>query len=53
MFPNAFIVKVKRAETPFYARLKKVGKAVLTLHIPIPRTTLDPIYLGIRYLRRC
>jgi len=53
MFINDFILKVKRAETPFYARLKRIGHAVLTLQIPVPRF-LDPfyrIYLYCRYLR--
>jgi hypothetical protein len=41
---ESFIVKIKRAETPFYAGLKKLGKAFLTLQLPIPRA-LDPIYV--------
>jgi acetyltransferase-like isoleucine patch superfamily enzyme len=43
VFFDSFIVKIKRAETPFYARLKRLGKAVLTFQVPIPRA-LDPIY---------
>jgi len=53
MFINDFILRVKRAETPFYARLKRIGQAVLTLQIPVPRF-LDPfyrIYLYCRFLR--
>jgi serine acetyltransferase len=46
----SFIVKIKRAETPGYARLKKLGRAVLTFQLPIPRT-LDPIFLLIQHLR--
>jgi acetyltransferase-like isoleucine patch superfamily enzyme len=50
MFLETFILKIKRAETPFYARLKSVGKSVLTLQLPIPRA-LDPIYSLIGYLK--
>jgi acetyltransferase-like isoleucine patch superfamily enzyme len=46
---NDHILKIKQAETPFYARLKKIGKAVLAFHLPIPRA-LDPIYKFITYL---
>ncbi len=35
-FIDMFIVKVKRAETPFYAGLKGFAKGVLTFHIPVP-----------------
>jgi acetyltransferase-like isoleucine patch superfamily enzyme len=45
-----FILKVKRAETPYYARLKRIGRAVLTLQVPIPRF-LDPIYRFILWRR--
>jgi acetyltransferase-like isoleucine patch superfamily enzyme len=50
MFINDFIQKIKRAETPFYARLKRFGQAVLTLQLPIPRF-LDPVYRVILYFR--
>ena len=50
MFINDFILKIKRAETPFYARLKRLGHAVLTLQLPIPRF-LDPVYKVILYFR--
>lgn len=50
MFINDLILKIKRAETPFYARLKRIGYAVLTLQLPIPRF-LDPIYKVILYFR--
>ena len=30
MLLDSFILKIKRAETPYYARLKKIGKAILT-----------------------
>ena len=43
MIFDSFIVKIKRAETPFYARLKRLGKAVWTFQVPVPRA-LDPIY---------
>jgi len=46
---ESFILKIKRAETPIYARLKRVGRAVLTFQIPVPRV-FDPICLGIRSL---
>jgi len=45
-----FITKVKRAETPFYARLKRIAKAVFVLQVPIPRA-LDPLYGFIAYTR--
>ena len=51
MIFDSFIVKIKRAETPFYARLKRMGKAVLTFQVPIPRA-LDPIYVLILNLLR-
>ncbi len=47
---NGFILKVKRAETPFYASVKSIGKAIITLQIPIPRA-LDPVYKAIVYFR--
>ena len=50
MFIDSYILKVKRAETPFYARLKRIGKMVLTFQLPIPRA-LDPIYTFIRYVK--
>jgi serine acetyltransferase len=51
MFMNSFISNIKRAETPFYARLKSLGKAVLTFQVPVPRA-LDPIYSFIYYILR-
>src|SRR5579875_2359454 len=50
MSMNEFILKVKRAETPFYASLKSIGKAFVTLQIPIPRA-LDPLYKAVVYYR--
>jgi serine acetyltransferase len=50
MFIESCILKIKRAETPGDARLKKLGKAILGFHLPVPRV-LDPIYLFIRYLQ--
>ena len=50
MFINDYILKIKKAETPFYARLKRFGHAVLTLQLPIPRF-LDPVYKVILYFR--
>jgi acetyltransferase-like isoleucine patch superfamily enzyme len=48
---DSYILKIKRAETPFYARLKRIGKMVQTFQLPIPRA-LDPIYTLIGYLKR-
>ena len=50
MFLDRYILKVRRAETPFYARLKKMGKWILTFQLPIPRA-FDPIYKLICYLQ--
>ena len=50
MFLDSFVLKIRRAETPFYARLKSVGKAILSFQIPIPRA-LDPVYSFIRFLQ--
>ena len=50
MFLDRYILKVRRAETPFYARLKMMGKWVLTFQLPIPRA-FDPIYAFICYLQ--
>lgn len=35
-----FILKVKRAETPFYARLKRVAAAIRQPSVPVPRFLL-------------
>jgi acetyltransferase-like isoleucine patch superfamily enzyme len=51
VFFDSFIVKIKRAETPFYARLKRLGKSFLTFQLPVPRA-LDPIYLLIHNMLR-
>jgi acetyltransferase-like isoleucine patch superfamily enzyme len=40
---NDFILKIKRAETPFYAGIKRFVLAALGFQLPIPRF-LDPIY---------
>ncbi|MGH9563735.1 MAG: hypothetical protein ACRD3S_19955, partial [Terracidiphilus sp.] len=45
-----FIVKVKRAESPFFARLKWIAKQALTFHLPIPRA-LDWLFLWISNLK--
>lgn len=45
-----FTVKVKRAETPFYGRLKRFLQAVLGFQLPIPRF-LDPMYRGFIHVR--
>ncbi len=46
-----FILKVKRAESPLFARLKRLAKRALTFKLPIPRA-LDWLFLSIGYLRR-
>ena len=33
---DTFALKVRRAETPFYARLKRIAKGVLTFNMPMP-----------------
>lgn len=50
MLFDAFILKIKRAETPFYASLKRIGKAIITFQVPIPRFA-DPIFSCIRALQ--
>jgi acetyltransferase-like isoleucine patch superfamily enzyme len=45
-----FILKVKRAESPFFARLKQIARQVLTFRLPIPRA-LDWLFLSIGYLK--
>lgn len=45
-----FVLKVRRADTPFYARLKRLGKGILVFQLPIPRA-LDPLYKAIVHLR--
>lgn len=47
---ESLILKAKRAETPFYARLKRLARAVLAFHLPLPRV-LDPIFLLLRSLQ--
>jgi serine acetyltransferase len=43
VFLESYVLKIKRAETPGYARLKRLVKGVLHFHLPVPRV-LDPIY---------
>jgi acetyltransferase-like isoleucine patch superfamily enzyme len=50
MFLDSLILKIKRAESPFFARLKRIGSAVLTFQLPIPRA-LDPVYSLIRSIQ--
>ena len=45
-----FILRVKRAETPFYARLKRIAKQTLIFRLPVPRA-LDWLFLSISYLK--
>lgn len=49
MLLDSLILKIKRAETPFFAGLKSMAKAILTFHLPIPRA-LDSIYLTFHFL---
>jgi acetyltransferase-like isoleucine patch superfamily enzyme len=48
---EAFIVKVKRAESPFYAGLKRFARWAMRFRLPFPRA-FDPVYLSIHYSRR-
>lgn len=50
MLIDRYILKVKRAETPFYARLKRFGKATLSFQLPVPRA-LEPVYQMIENFR--
>jgi len=50
MLIESYILKIKRAQTPGYARIRKFVKAILSFKPPIPRI-LDPVYSLIRYLR--
>jgi serine acetyltransferase len=50
MFWSNFILKVRRAETPFYARLKGLGNGILSFHVPVPRV-FDPLFTFIRFLQ--
>lgn len=45
-----FILKVKRAESPFFAWLRWLAKQVLTFTLPIPRA-MDWVFVSISYLR--
>ncbi len=38
-----FVYKIKRAETPFYARLKRLGRAFLSANVPYPRFLRPPL----------
>src|SRR5579871_2770073 len=55
---ESFLLKVKRAETPFYSFLNRTGKALLHANLPVP-SFLFPIlrgmyhtHFGIRYFFR-
>ncbi len=45
-----FILKVKRAESPFFARLKWIAKQTLIFRLPVPRA-LDWLFLSISNLK--
>ena len=47
---DSYILKIKRAETPFHARLKGIAKSILNFQLPIPRA-LDPVYTFIRHMK--
>jgi len=49
MSASGFILKVKRAETPFYAGLKDLAKTVRTVRMPVP-DVLRPMYRGLSHL---
>lgn len=38
--PSRFLLKVRRAETPFYRRLKRLALAIRYLEVPVPRVVL-------------
>lgn len=40
-----FVLKVRRAESPFYFQLKRAAKAVLRAHLPVP-DLLRPVFRG-------
>lgn len=46
MFIENLILRVQRAETPFYAAVKRIRRKVMCFHLPIPRW-FDPIYRAI------
>jgi acetyltransferase-like isoleucine patch superfamily enzyme len=50
MFIESHILKIKRAETPCYALIRKLCQSLLTFQLPIPRA-LDSVYSCIRYLQ--
>lgn len=50
MLAQEFILKVKRAESPFFARLKWIAKQALTFHLPVPRA-LDWLFLWMNHLK--
>jgi serine acetyltransferase len=47
---QSFLVKVRRAETPFYRRLKSAGKAMMTFRVPVPRI-FDPVFMLVHSLQ--
>ena len=48
---NSFILKIKRAETPFYRTLKAVARSVLSASLPLPRF-LNPVLRGVFHLHQ-
>src|SRR5689334_23065273 len=44
---RSFLLKIRRAETPFYARLKAIAVAVIQARLPLPRRLL-PLF-GVLY----
>ena len=51
-----FVFKIKRAETPFYAGLKRLAQSVISGNLPLPRFLKPPlrlVYSLHRVLRNC
>lgn len=46
---DAFILRVKRAETPFYANLKNAATRIRTAHLPVP-ALLRPVFRTLAHL---
>jgi acetyltransferase-like isoleucine patch superfamily enzyme len=49
---ESFLLKVKRAETPFYAKLNKTGRALLCANLPVP-AFLSPLLRVAYHLHFC
>lgn len=45
------IIQIKRGDTPFYAYLRRIGKAILSFQISYPRA-FHPVFRFIQYIHR-